>query len=279
MANLPESWDKIRRCVANEGEDALSDDIRSFPDRKFESELFLQSLFYETESVLKREIVRIPNTDKAYAPEKFVVYLGGETDKNLRRDKRKLFTRNLSVLIFERARELAGNLPLTVKKICVELAIDPTLKEKIEVRAVSKNGFETVKTTEPIVLSQISGETTDDYGRTEDISAELGILYRVEIWQGTRRINEYPIIQRVNTIGRDDGKKAANLRLPSENRKISRFHAEICLEENGEMWVKALHKNPTIVSDQVIQKGERAKLGAEGEIMIYDFTLKVRFEE
>ncbi len=279
MANLPESWDKIRRCIANEGEDALSDDIRNFPDRKFESELFLQSLFYEIEAVLKKEIVRIPNTDKAYAPEKFVVYLGGETDKNLRRDKRKLFARNLSVLIFERARELAGNLPLTVKKICVELAIDPTLKEKIEIRPVSKNGFETVKTTEPIVLSQISGETTDDYGRTEDISAELGILYRVEIWQGTRRINEYPIIQRVNTIGRDDGKKAANLRLPSENRKISRFHAEICLEENGEMWVKALHKNPTIVSDQVIQKGERAKLGAEGEIMIYDFTLKVRFEE
>jgi len=279
MANLPESWDKIRRCVANEGEDALSDDIRSFPDRKFESELFLQSLFYEIEAVLKKEIVRIPNTDKAYAPEKFVVYLGGETDKNLRRDKRKLFARNLSVLIFERARELAGNLRLTVKKICVELAIDPMLKEKIEVRAVSKNGFETVKTTEPIVLSQISGETTDDYGRTEDIRAEFGILYRVEIWQGTRRVNEYPIIQRVNTIGRDDGKKAANLRLPSENRKISRFHAEICLEENGEMWVKALHKNPTIVSDQVIQKGERAKLGADGEIMIYDFTLKVRFEE
>ncbi len=279
MANLPESWDKIRRCVANEGEDALSDDIRNFPDRKFESELFLQSLFYEIEAVLKREIVRIPNTDRAYAPEKFVVYLGGETDKNLRRDKRKLFARNLSVLIFERARELAGNLRLTVKKNCVELAIDPTLKEKIEVRAVSKNGFETVKTTEPIVLSQISGETTDDYGRTEDIRAELGILYRVEIWQGTRRVNEYPIIQRVNTIGRDDGKKAANLRLPSENRKISRFHAEICLEENGEMWVKALHKNPTIVSDQVIQKGERAKLGADGEIMIYDFTLKVRFEE
>ena len=279
MANLPESWDKIRRCFANEREDALPGDIRNFPDRKFESELFLQSLLNEIEAVLKREIVRLPNTDKAYAPEKFVVYLSGETDKNLRRDKRKLFARNLSVLIFERAKELAGNLRLTVTKICVELAIDPTLKEKIEIRAVSKNGFGTVKTTEPIVLSQIGGETADDYGRTDDLRAELDILYRVEIWQGPRRVNEYPIIQRVNTIGRDDGKKAANLRLPSENRKINRFHAEISLEENGEMWVKSLHKNPTIVADQVVQKGERAKLGADGEIIIYDFTLKVRFEE
>jgi hypothetical protein len=43
--------------------------------------------------------------------------------------------------------------------------------------------------------------------------------------------------------------------------------------------VKALHKNPTIVSGQVIRNGERAKLGADGEIMIYDFTLRLKFEK
>ncbi|MCY7348362.1 MAG: FHA domain-containing protein, partial [Pyrinomonadaceae bacterium] len=74
-----------------------------------------------------------------------------------------------------------------------------------------------------------------------------------------------------------DASKAANLRLPSENRKISRFHAEITLEENGEVWVKSLHKNPTVVSGQVIRSGGRAKLGADSEIMIYDFTLKLKF--
>lgn len=278
MANLIDSWDKIRRWVDNEPEDAVAENIQKAHDNKSESELFLQRLLNEVETVLKREIVRIPNTNKAYAPEKFIVYLSDETDKNLPRDKREFFEQGLSVLISERAKELAGELQLTAKKMCVEIAIDPTLEEEIEVRAVSKNEFETVKTTEPVVLAPPSGETVDDYGTIEDIHAKLGILYRVEIWQGDRRINEYPIIQRVNTIGRDDAKKAANLRLPSANRKISRFHAEITLRENDEVWVKSLHKNPTIVSGQVIRSGECAKLGEDGEIMIYDFTLKLMFE-
>lgn len=279
MANLLEGWDKIRRWVDNEPEDALPENIQKAHDNKSESELFLLRLLNEVEAVLKREIVRIPNTNGAYAPEKFVVYLSDETDKNLRRDKREFFEQGLSVLISERARELAGNLQLTAKKMSVEIAVDPTLEEDIEVRAVSKNEFETVKASAPVELPLAGGETIDDYGTVEDARAQAGILYRVEIWQANRRINEYPIIQRANTVGRDDGQKAANLRLPSENRKISRFHAEITLEENGEVWVKALHKNPTVVSGQVIRSGERAKLGADGEIMIYDFTLKLKFEK
>jgi len=278
MASLLNGWDKIRRWIDNEPEDALPENIQKAHDNKSESELFLLKLLNEIEVVLKNEIVRIPNTNKAYAPEKFVVYLSDETDKNLRRDKREFFEQNLSVLILERAKELAGKLHLTAKKMTIEIAIDPTLDGAIEVRAVSKNEFETVKTDEPFENPAIvGGETIDDYGTTEDVHAKLGILYRVEIRQGDRHINEYPIIQRKNTIGRDDGQKAANLRLPSENRKISRYHAEIELEENGEVWVKALHKNPTVVSGQIIKNGERAKLGADGEIMIYDFTLKLKF--
>ena len=279
MANLLDGWDKIRRWVDNEPEDSISENIEKAHDNKSESELFLLKLLSEVEAVLKTEIVRIPNTNKAYAPEKFVVYLSDETDKNLRLDKREFFEQGLSALIFERAKELAGNLQLTAKKMTVEIKTDPTLEVEIEVRAVSKNEFETVKTTEAVEIPKVVGETIDDYGTVEDAHAKLGILYRVEIWQGNRRINEYPIIQRVNRIGRDDGQKAANLRLPSENRKISRFHAEITLEENGEVWVKALHKNPTIVSGQVIRNGERAKLGADREIMIYDFTLRLKFEK
>jgi hypothetical protein len=280
MANLLEGWDKIRRWIDNESDDALiTENIQKAHDNKSESELFMLRLLNEVEAVLKREIVRIPNTNRAYAPEKFVVYLSEETDKNLRRDKREFFEQNLSALIFERAKELAGKLQLTAKKMTVEIATDPTLEEDIEVRAAARNEFETVRTEALAAGLPQSGNTIDDYATIIDAKAELGILYRVEIWQGNRRINEYPIIQKKNTIGREDGQKAANLRLPSENRKISRVHAEIELEENGEIWVKALHKNPTVVSGQVIRSGERAKLGADGEIMIYDFTLKLKFEK
>jgi hypothetical protein len=277
MANLLEGWDKIRRWLDNEPEDAVPVNIEKAHDNKSESELFMLRLLSEIEAVLKREIVRVPNTNRAYAPDKYIVYLSDETDKKLRRDKREFFEQGLSVLILDRAKELAGDLQLTAKKMIVEIATDPTLEKEIEVRGASKNDFETVQTIGRNGLAN-GGETIDDYGTIRDASAAaLVILYRVEIWQGNNRLNEYPIIQRINTIGRDDGQKAANLRLPSDNRKISRFHAEIALEENGEIWVKALHKNPTIVSGQVIRAGERAKLGADGEIMIYDFTLKLKF--
>ncbi len=279
MANLIEGWDKIRRWIDNEQEDTIPENIQKAYDNKSESEVFLQRLLNEVEAVLKREIVRIPNTNKAYAPERFIVFLSDEVDKKLPRDKREFFEQGLSVLISERAKELAGEMQLTAKKMSVKIAIDPTLEGEIEVRAVSKNESETVKTIAPLQLPKIGAETIDDYGTVEDIGAKPGILYRVEIWQGNNRINKYPIIRRKNTIGREDGQKGANLRLPSENRKISRFHAEIDLEESGEVWVKALHKNPTVVSGQVVRNGERAKLGADGEIMIYDFTLKLKFEK
>jgi hypothetical protein len=279
MANLIEGWDKIRRWIDNEQEDTIPENIQKAYDNKSESEVFLQRLLNEVEAVLKREIVRIPNTNKAYAPERFIVFLSDEVDKKLPRDKREFFEQGLSVLISERAKELAGEMQLTAKKMSVKIAIDPTLEGEIEVRAVSKNESETVKTIAPLQLPKIGAVTVDDYGTVEDIGAKLGILYRVEIWQGNNRINKYPIIRRKNTIGREDGQKGANLRLPSENRKISRFHAEIDLEESGEVWVKALHKNPTVVSGQVVRNGERAKLGADGEIMIYDFTLKLKFEK
>ena len=277
MTNLLNGWDKIRRWIDHEPEDALPENIEKAHDDESESELFLHKLLNEVEAVLKKEIVRLPNTNKAYAPERFVVYLSAETDKNLRRDKREFFEQNLSVLIFARAKELAGDLHLTAEKMIVEIAVDPMLDAEIEVRAVSRSEFETVKTGESLEIPAIGGETIDDYGTVKNAHSNLGILYRVEIQQGDRRVNEYPIIQRVNTIGRDDAQKAANLRLPSDNRKISRFHARVDLEENGEVWVTALHKNPTIVSGQTLRNGERAKLGADGEIIIYDFTLKLKF--
>lgn len=277
MANIFDGWNKLRQWIDNEPEDTIPANIEKAHDNKSESELFMLRLLNEAETVLKREITRVPNTNKAYAPDKFVVYLSEETDKNLRRDKREFFEQGLSALISERAKELAGGLELTAKKIKIEIAVDPTLDEEIEVRAASRNEFETVKTDAPPEIARAGGETIDDYATVKDFHQKLDILYRAEIWQNNRKINEYPIIQKKNTIGRDDTTKAANLRLPSDNLKISRFHAEIELQENGEIWVTALHKNPTVVSEKVIRNGERAKLGADGEIKIYDFTIKLIF--
>lgn len=83
-----------------------------------------------------------------------------------------------------------------------------------------------------------------------------------------------------NVIKAHDNKSAIrNLRLPTENRKISHTNAEINLEENNNIWITALHKNPTIVSGKAIRNGEKAKLGADHEIQIYDFRLRLKFVE
>lgn len=276
MATLLDGWEKIRRWIDSESEDAAPEQIRRAHANKSESELFLQNLLNAVEAVLKKEIVRVPNTNKAYVPEKFLVYLSNETDRNLRKDKREFFEQGLSVMIFERAKELAGKLQLTVRKMSVEIAIDPNLGKEIEVRALSAKDYETVKIENLPELPIAGGETIDDTGTIDELKAQLGILFRVEVWQADKKINEYPVIKRRNTIGRDDVEKAANLRLPTDNRKISRTHAEMVRDENGEIWVEALHKNPTIVSGRVIRNGERARLGPDGEIKIYDFTLKIR---
>lgn len=294
MLNWKENWEKLRRFIDNEEEDQIPALIQHAQQNKSESELFLQKLLNAVESILKSEITRIPDTNKAYIPEKFIVFLSAEAERNLRDDKRKFFEQGLSNIVFERAKEMAGSLELTSKKTTVQISQNGTLEgDEIEVRAMSEDSQQTInrisrefgveinENPKPVKNQNAikNQNTIEDIGTIEDFETSFGILYRVEIRQSGKRLNEFPIILRKNTIGRDDEEKIANLRLPTENLKISRLHAEIILEENGEVWVTARHKNPTIVSGKVIRNGEKAKLETGGEIQIYDFTLTIKFAE
>ncbi|MDQ3180530.1 MAG: FHA domain-containing protein [Acidobacteriota bacterium] len=282
MVNWRENLEKMRQWIDGGQQSDISENVVKAHENKSDSELFLQKLLNSIEALLKQEIVRIPNTNKAYIPEKFLVFLSAETDKTLRDEKRRFFEQSLSALILERAKEMSGSLEFTSKKIAVEILVNAVLEDdEIEVKISSDNEKNKSKTIEFVQFSQKfkSNQTIDDDGTIDDFDTFVGILFRVEIWQTGKKLNEFPIIQRKNTIGRDDAEKVANLRLPTENRKISREHAEILLEENGEIWVTSLHKNPTIVSGQPIRKSEKAKLAADGEIQIYDFTLKFKFAE
>jgi len=75
-------------------------------------------------------------------------------------------------------KELAGELRLIAKKRRVEVAVDPTLDEEIEIRAVSKNEFGTVKTTESVELSA-GGETIDDYSTIEEDSLSISAFCKI----------------------------------------------------------------------------------------------------
>ncbi|HQU84316.1 MAG TPA: FHA domain-containing protein [Pyrinomonadaceae bacterium] len=282
MANWRENLEKVRLWIDGEQSFDVTENVVKAHQNKSDSELFLQKLLRSIEELLEQEIIRIPNTNKAYVPEKFLVFVSAETDKTLREDKRKFFEQSLSALILERAIEMAGSLELSSKKLNVEIRINAVLQDdEIEVNVSSDNEVIKSKTIEFVRKSDEfkNNQTIEDAGTIDDFETWAGILYRVEIWQSGVKLNEFPIIQRRNTVGRDDAERIANLRLPTENRKISRAHAEINLLENNEIWVTALHKNPTIVSGRALRNGEKAKLGADGEIQIYDFVLKIKFAE
>lgn len=273
MANWKEKAEKIRHWIDNESEDKIPSGIEKAQNMKSESEKFLQKLINAVEELLEKEITRFEDINKAYIPEKFVVYLSSETDKSLRLDKKKYFEQGLSARIFKLAKEKSGELELTSKKIIVEIAVDGTLEEdEVEVRAFS---FDKEKTIEILRFSSDlqnlkNNKTIEPIGTIEDFDTE-----RIEIWKLGKKINEFPIIQKNSTIGREGGDKTPDLRLVTDNRKISSEHAKIEIGEDKEIWITALHKNPTIVSGQTIRNGERAKLGSDGEIQIYDFTLKI----
>ncbi len=287
ISKFKEILEELRRIIDGENEDKIPSLIKQAQEKKSESELFLQKLLNAVEETLKREITRLPNINQAYVPDSFIVFLSEEAEKKLRREKREFFEQGLSAILLERAAELAGTLELTAKEFKVKIAVNGTLgSDEVEVRALSENAQNTIdKITRDLETEMVekpkkvkNNQTIEDTGTIDDFDAVFDVLYRVEIWRADKKLNEFPIILKQNTIGRDDGETVANLRLQTDNRKISRIHAEITMEENEEIWVTALHGNPTVVSGKIIRNGEKAQLGADREIRIYDFLLKLKFK-
>ncbi|MCY7347976.1 MAG: DUF3662 domain-containing protein [Pyrinomonadaceae bacterium] len=116
------NWrDKLRRWI--DGDDLEeADKVLVQKSANYESENFLRKLLQKVDEVLKLEIVRLPN-GKAYVPNRFIVYLNEEDDKNLRKDKRKFFEQALSEMILEKAQERAGNAKLNTQTIKVSLDV------------------------------------------------------------------------------------------------------------------------------------------------------------
>lgn len=289
------NWrDKLRRWI--DGDD-LNETAILEKSEDYESEKFLRKLLQKVDEVLKLEIVRLP-TGKAYVPNRFYVYLNENDDKNLRKDKRSFFEQALSELILEKAKERAGQSQLSVKSIKVNLKVNGTLgKDEIEVKATSDSPDElrgTLSLDNNVTLTPISEKkvpqensqkmkpikeigTIPDTETIEDTDFDFRPLYKLEVFRDGKLLDSFPIIKTEITIGRDEDDGAANIRLKSDNRKISRLHAGIQQKDNGEIWITAINKNPTFVSGKPIVAGEKARLEKNGEIQIYEFTLQLKF--
>ena len=122
-------------------------------------------------------------------------------------------------------------------------------------------------------------DTIKDFVTIEYQNLSLATLYFMEVWRGKERINEHRITKHEITVGRDTADCNADVRLISDNQKISRIHASIALAEHGKVQVTSLGLNPTVVSGHTILKDEQAQLARGDEIQIYEFILRLRFSE
>lgn len=270
---------------------------------KSESEIFIQNILEKITEVLKRKIVR--NSSETFVPSRFIVYLSYEKEKGLRKDERDYFERLLGRLMLEIAKDEAGNSLLSATEIKVFIKIDGHLsKDEISVKPTDNDlNIKDSWRAEEVVIPKVvekkvvektesrqslqsfsRRETLEDTGTIEDTDFLFKPLYRLEIWEKGKKINEFPILKTKITIGRDDKDCNANIKLKSDNLKIGRVHAGIEIEENGNIWVTSLSEigNPTYVAGKALSikiDNSKAIWSKGDEIVIYDFTLRLRFSD
>lgn len=160
---------------------------------------------------------------------------------------------------------------------------------KIDIPPIS----ELEKTYDPTMLDDSQTIDLDDsyFGNQGELSSgtidaddviDFEPLYYLEIWQHETIINEIPILKKHITIGRDTKEQAANIRLETNNKQISRLHTAIKYVSKSEIIVESLHKNITKVGKVIISNGKpnfssQTKLKEGDKIQIFDFQIILRF--
>lgn len=277
MTRLSETIEKIRSWIDGANSENQDEIILTAQARTSSSEDFLNRIVKQINIILEDEIIRLPS-GKAYVPANFVVYLSEFDDKELRSDKRDFFEKAISELMFDRAIELAGNSQLSSKKIGIRIQIDGTLQDsEIYVKAVSDSLRETLRKSESKKQSNLENTISDLSSTIDDEQSDFKPLCYLEIWNSSKKIEEFPIIKSEITFGRKTEENAANIQLESENRKISRLHCSLSIDQKGEIWITSLHKNPTMVDGISVTNGETVKLEKTSKLEIYEFIVKLRF--
>jgi hypothetical protein len=281
--------ESIRRWIDGEGAiDPLEiADDQSRPRRVWEE--FLVKVAREVEAVMQREMFTPPG-GPTYIPREYIVYLSNDDDKDWQGDKRRGLEQGLFHVLSERARELSGQTQLATKSFAVELRVDGTLnKGEFRVQPVwdeTETGH-TMVTARPVDLMKTSlpGVTPDDPSSTsasEPAEGEQTIvrarqpeLYTVEIWREGVRQNVVPIMQPEITIGRGSRSVAVDLPLKGDP-EVSRIHATLARDENGQYWVTPKGRNPTLLAGREIPRDERSPVSPDDKIDICSFSLRIQ---
>ena len=280
--------ESIRRWIDGEGAvDPLEiADDQARPRRVWEE--FLVKVAREVEAVMQREMFTPPG-GPTYIPREYIVYLSNDDDKDWQGDKRRGLEQGLFHVLSERARELSGQTQLATKSFAVELRVDGTLnKGEFRVQPVwdeTETGHtmvtarpaELMKTSMP-GLNPLDGAMTSSEpaeGEQTIVRARSPELYAVEIWREGVRQSVVPITQPEITIGR--GSRSVSVDLPLKgDPEVSRIHATITRDDNGQYFVTPKGRNPTLIAGREIPRDERTPVTPDDKIDICSFSLRIQ---
>ena len=280
--------ESIRRWIDGEGAvDPLEvADDQARPRRVWEE--FLVKVAREVEAVMQREMFTPPG-GPTYIPREYIVYLSNDDDKDWQGDKRRGLEQGLFHVLSERARELSGLTQLATKSFAVELRVDGTLNrgefrvqpvwdetETGHTMVTARPAPELLKTSMPgLAPDQTNASAEPAEGEQTIVRARPAELYSVEVWREGVRQSVVPVTQQEITIGR--GSRSVTVDLPLKgDPEVSRIHASLACDANGQYWITPKGRNPTLVSGRELPRDERTPVSPDDKIDICSFSLRIQ---
>ena len=276
---ISQKLEPLRKWVDGEDQRDFKNEIEKFGKKSNRSEEFMLGIAREIDRVLKDEFVSNRIRSTAYVPSRFVVFLNMTADKMWSGEKRTFLAQTLADIILQEAKKLCGeHLKLTTNTIAVEVRADATLGDgELYVRALSNGGAEQTVFSQRVSDTQSDKKHDLELPTVFDPSGAVRAakpLYFLEL-RSKERTERVRIYKREVTIGRGSPNTPADIELGADAR-VSRIHAVLRLDEKGKLWLTAKGTNPTILAGRLLVRGETARVEANQNIEIYDFTLRYK---
>src|SRR5690348_12094961 len=252
--------ESIRKWIDGETADDILEEAEGHSKPRRVWEEFLVKIAREVEAAMQREMFTPPG-GPTYIPRKYIAYLSADDDKDWQGDKRRGLEQGLFHVLSERARELSGQTQLATKSFAVELRVDGTLnKGEFRVQPVwdeteSGHTMVTARPNEQLLKTSMPGPAPDTSQANPEATGDdstvvrprVTILYNIEVWHQGVRQSVVPISKPEITIGR--GSRSVTVDLPIKgDPEVSRIHATLERDQNGQYWFTPKGRNPTLVN-------------------------------
>jgi hypothetical protein len=283
--------EKVRKWIDGDtAETVLEEAARDAQIKpRSEAEAFIVKIARAVEEVMQREMVPLPQ-GTTLIPTEYIIFLSEEDDKDWQGVKRRGLEQGLYHILAERAREISGKRKIETQSFAVELRVDGTLETgdirvqhgwedsstgKTEVAARPKPAERPQSATSPIAAQSFARTSDGNVEEMTRVTQRAQELYRLEVWREGVRQSVLPVFQNQLAIGRGSASKPVDVVL-SGDPEISRRHATISCDPQGNFWLLCEGRNPLVAGGREIETGERIAVRPGEAFGICSYTLRIQ---